>query len=77
MSLFFSVQDSTARLTIRDDGTFFSPDQANEPDLEADWDERNIGGLGIFFVKELMDRVDYSRQEPGFNEFIIEKKVNH
>ena len=76
LSLFFEVEDDTARLTIRDDGNYFSPEQAKIPDIEADWDERAIGGLGIYLVKELMDNVTYRRTEENINEFILEKELS-
>lgn len=75
LSLSFDVDDAKARLIIRDDGKFFSPDQAKSPDIEASLDEREIGGLGIFFVKELMDNVTYNRVDESMNQFILEKKL--
>ncbi len=75
LSLFFTVQNDTARLIIRDNGTYFSPDQAKHPDLEAGWEERAIGGLGIYFVQELMDNVTYNRPNTDFNQFLLEKKI--
>ena len=75
LSLSFDVDDDRARLIIRDDGMYFSPEQAPSPDIEADWDEREVGGLGIFFVKELMDNVTYNRNEENVNQFILEKRI--
>ncbi|MEP6894299.1 MAG: PAS domain S-box protein [Chloroflexota bacterium] len=76
LSLAFEVQDNRAKLTIQDDGTHFSPDQAQSPAIEADWSEREIGGLGIYFVKELMDNVTYNRTGENLNQFILEKILN-
>jgi len=76
LSLTFDLKDDVARLIIRDDGKYFSPDQAQSPDIEAGWDEREIGGLGIFFVRELMDNVTYNRTEENVNQFILEKKLS-
>jgi len=73
ISLFFDVDGQVARLTIRDDGMYFSPEQAKGPDLEADWSEKEIGGLGIYLVKELMDKVTYERTEENINQFELEK----
>lgn len=75
LSLSFDVEKDQARLIIRDDGKYFSPDQAKSPDLEADWDERQMGGLGIYFVKELMDNVIYNRTDENINQIILEKKI--
>jgi serine/threonine-protein kinase RsbW len=49
------------RLTvmIRDHGEPFNPDTAPMPDLDADLEDRPVGGLGIFLMKRLMDEVSY------------------
>jgi PAS domain S-box-containing protein len=76
LSLSFNVEGVEAKLTIKDDGRHFSPDQAQSPDIEADWEARQIGGLGIFFVKELMDHVTYNKTDDGLNQFILEKEID-
>lgn len=48
-------------LAIRDWGPPFDPLGAEAPDLDADVDERPIGGLGIFFVKSMASDVAYAR----------------
>jgi len=76
LSLTFNVEEGNAKLIIRDDGNHFAPDQAQSPDVEAGWDEREVGGLGIYFVKELMDNVTYNRTEENVNQYILEKKIS-
>jgi anti-sigma regulatory factor (Ser/Thr protein kinase)/class 3 adenylate cyclase len=63
-------------LTVRidDTGVAFDPTNAPEPDLDLDVEERPIGGLGIFFVREMMDAVDYRRQD-GWNRITLMKHV--
>jgi serine/threonine-protein kinase RsbW len=53
--------DAKDRLTvmIRDHGRPFDPDSAPVPDLDADLEERPIGGLGVFLIKRLMDEIRY------------------
>ena len=47
---------------LEDDGTAFDPfTSAPEPDLDASVAERRIGGLGVYFVKTLMDEATYER----------------
>lgn len=75
LSLSFGADTDKARLIIRDDGKHFSPEQAQSPDIEAGWEEREIGGLGLYFVKELMDNVTYNGVGDGVNEFILEKRL--
>jgi serine/threonine-protein kinase RsbW len=50
-------------LEIEDDGVPFDPLQAPPPDLGLPAAERPIGGLGIHFVRNLMDEVSYARRD--------------
>ena len=34
----------------------------NDPDINADYNDRGIGGLGIYMVKKSMDNVEYIRE---------------
>ena len=45
--------------TITDRGTPFDPTQAKEADITLSAEERNIGGLGIHIIRNLMDSVEY------------------
>lgn len=62
--------DITVRLTsaagkivveIEDAGRPFDPLQAPAPDLSGSLHERIVGGLGIHFIKNLVDEVTYGR----------------
>lgn len=53
-------------VTISDNGARFNPLEADQPDLTLSVEEREIGGLGIFLFRELMDFADY-RYEDGHN----------
>ena len=46
---------------IHDDGMAFDPLQAGPPDTSGTVQTRKIGGIGIHFVKELMDDIVYRR----------------
>ena len=49
-------------VVLEDDGIAFDPfTTAPEPDLEASVEERRIGGLGVYFVKTLMDEATHER----------------
>jgi len=48
-------------ITIEDDGIPFNPFLRETPDTESSLEERQIGGLGIHLVKEVMDEVSYKR----------------
>ncbi len=49
------------RIEVCDRGVPFDVLDRTDPDLEADIDERRIGGLGIFFVKQLVQDIQYRR----------------
>jgi anti-sigma regulatory factor (Ser/Thr protein kinase) len=59
---------------IHDDGVSFDPLQAAAPDLAATVKDRRVGGLGITFVRELMDEVAYSRVA-NENHLLLTKKM--
>jgi serine/threonine-protein kinase RsbW len=42
-----------------DNGRRFAPFQGDGPDLTRSVEDRAIGGLGLYFVRKLMDHVDY------------------
>lgn len=46
---------------VRDQGPAFDPTCLPAPDVSASLDEREIGGLGVHFVRRLADRFTYRR----------------
>ena len=58
-----------------DNGDPFNPLENADPDVTLSADERGIGGLGIFIVKQVMDEVGYDRVKDK-NILRIRKKVN-
>lgn len=60
-------------LTFVDEGNPFNPLERDDPDTSLSSDERQIGGLGIFMVKKMMDKVKYEYKD-NKNILIIEKK---
>ena len=49
-------------ITIEDDGIPFNPFRADPPDIELSISERDLGGLGVHIVKNLVDEHHYIRQ---------------
>ena len=56
-----SYKNNTIKVQIEDDGRQFDPLQVPEPDIEKTVEDRKIGGLGIHFVRTIMDDVNYLR----------------
>lgn len=64
------------RVEIADDGKPFDPlNEAPEPDVGAPLEERPIGGLGVYLVREMMDELHYSRED-GKNRLAMVKRKN-
>ena len=59
---------------LSDSGTPFDPTQAGTPDLTLDAEERPIGGLGIFLVRQIMDSIVYRRSD-GKNILTLTKNI--
>ena len=62
----------SVRLT--DWGAPFDPFQRKDPDFQIPFDERPVGGLGIYMVKQFMDNVKYVRLD-GCNRITVEKNL--
>lgn len=62
--LSFTLQEGNIKIEIEDDGKEFNPLDNPEPEhIDKPLEEREIGGLGIHFVKTVMDRVEYRRDK--------------
>jgi serine/threonine-protein kinase RsbW len=61
-------------IEIRDDGLAFNPLEVKAPDLKQDIEERPIGGLGIHLVRQMLDELEY-RRENGQNILLMRKSI--
>lgn len=66
-------------VTLIDCGRPFNPSVVPDPDLVSDLEDRQIGGLGLYFMHKMMDEVWFtfatdSEEHPGCN---ILKMVKH
>jgi len=69
------LQDSDLVTTIKDKGRPFSPNSVPLPDLETSVEERRIGGLGIYLMRELMDEVSYEFDAEKGNTLTMRKTL--
>ena len=58
-----SVADGLLDINIIDSGMPFDPTGKSDPDTSLSVEERSVGGLGIFLVRQLMDTVSYHRTD--------------
>jgi len=69
-----SFENDRVRIEVRDAAKPFNPLAFPEPNLSAPIEQRPRGGLGIFLVRKLMDRVDYTRDN-GCNHVVLERST--
>ena len=74
ISIEFSHKNKTLFITISDDGRPFNPLETSEPNLGCPFEERDIGGLGIFLVRNVIDEL-YYKCENNSNILIMKKKL--
>lgn len=65
--------DGTVWMSFRDWGTPYNPLARPDPDFDIPFEQRRIGGLGIYMVKRFMDEVTYQYQD-GSNLLVMKKK---
>jgi anti-sigma regulatory factor (Ser/Thr protein kinase) len=69
-----SEEPVTVTITFLDHGVPYDPLKKEDPDVTRPADEREIGGLGIFMTKKLMDDVAYEYRD-GQNIMTLKKKL--
>jgi len=65
-------QDGNALIVcLRDRAALFEPHAVPQPDLSLPLEERPFGKMGLFFVNQLVDRVDHAARPGGGNELTL------
>ena len=59
---------------LTDTGLEFDPTKAPDADITLSADDRPIGGLGIFLIRQIMNEVKYERID-GKNVLTLEKRL--
>lgn len=70
------LENEILTLEIKDDGKFFNLLEFNSTNIEKSPDERDTGGMGIYLVKKLMDKIEYKREDDK-NILLLKKYVSH
>ena len=74
--ILLDLNDQGVRITFQDDGAPFDPDCVAEPDLTSPLETRCERGLGVFLIREVMDKAAYDFSLPGINQLILVKYFN-
>jgi len=62
-------------VVIRDFGERFDPKQITRPRTQDPLSRRNVGGLGIFFMQKMMDKVEFKFSPSEGNRLTMVKKI--
>jgi anti-sigma regulatory factor (Ser/Thr protein kinase) len=54
--------NNAVTIEFEDSGVPYDPTAQAEPDLTQSAEERELGGLGVFMTRKLMDTVEYRRE---------------
>ena len=73
ISVTIEADESRIRFIITDSGAEFDPTSVSKADTTLSVEERPIGGLGVFLVRNLMDSINYERVD-GKNVLRMEKR---
>ena len=66
----------TLKTIIIDSGVAFDPTMKEKTDTTLSVEDRQIGGLGILLVREIMDTINYERTE-GRNILTLTKRIKN
>ena len=67
-------QDDRLVFVLTDSGIAFDPTQTPDADITLSANERQIGGLGIFLIRKIMNEVKYERIDDK-NVLTLEKEL--
>jgi len=71
-----TYSDKKIVVEITDHGASFHPDAVPKPDLKKYFEEKRVGGLGMYLMKSLMDDIHYKSIPGKFNQVLLTKKLN-
>ncbi len=71
-----SMSGNDLLIRIRDWGKSFDPTSVPSPEIDSELFERQLGGLGIFLMRQMMDEVRYVFYAGKHNEVIMMKHIS-
>jgi serine/threonine-protein kinase RsbW len=70
-----SIEGQCFVVRVRDWGKSFAPDEIDDPDVDAPLEERTLGGLGLFLIRQFMEQVEFDFDPELGNELIMSKRL--
>jgi serine/threonine-protein kinase RsbW len=76
INIHLELEGAELVLKVEDDGIPFNPLEVPEPDINKPLEDRQPGGLGLFFVRNMTYKMEY-RRDKDKNIFIMRKKIQN
>ena len=74
ITLLANMSNNNLIFVLTDSGKEFDPTKVPDADVTLSAEEREIGGLGIFLIRQIMDMVEYQRID-GKNVLTMQKQL--
>lgn len=68
------LDEDGLEVQIHDTGDSFDPEKVTAPNLDAPLEDRNMGGLGLHFMRSVMDEVRFEFNQHGNHLRMIKRK---
>ncbi len=62
IEIVFTKKTGKLLMTLIDEGIKYDPTQNEDPKTDLPVQDRQVGGLGVFLIRKLMDKVEYKRE---------------
>ncbi len=71
-----ALDGSEITVSIKDHAGKFDPASVPAPEVDSALEDRKVGGLGIYMMRKMMDRVEYSFTEGQGNRLLLVKRIS-
>jgi serine/threonine-protein kinase RsbW len=75
MEISCRIDEKSLVIQVRDWGRGFVLEDVPDPDVTAPLEERCLGGLGLFLIRQSMDEVDFVSDPEAGNELTMVKRL--
>ena len=76
LKIIMEINGNELIITLINWGKPFDPTSVPSPGLNAPLENREIGGLGMYFIRKLMDEVSYNFDIAAGNRLVMKKKLS-
>jgi serine/threonine-protein kinase RsbW len=70
----YRIQGEELIVILRDTGQPFDPETVPEPNLSSNLEDRTGGGLGLYLIRQIMDKVDFDFESEAGNVLTMVKR---